>query len=159
MHPTPPLLKAVSAQTQSLDGVEGREGGYEEEGNGGREAWGKGEEETGDLVLSKKCSWPCFLCRRALDPENHSKTWALALAQAHFRLTSTGRDLFDSWLDPVGATPVDQFRAGQWRRGQQGERERGGHGNRAGKERRMEGQTAKRRSEVGLVWGKAQVRG
>lgn len=117
MHPTPPLLKAVSAQTQSLDGVEGREGGYEEEGNGGREAWGKGEEETGDLVLSKKCSWPCFLCRRALDPENHSKTWALALAQAHFRLTSTGRDLFDSWLDPVGATPVDQFRAGQWRGG------------------------------------------
>lgn len=139
MHPTPPLLKAVSAQTQSLDGVEGREGGYEEEGNGGREAWGKGEEETGDLVLSKKCSWPCFLCRRALDPENHSKTWALALAQAHFRLTSTGRDLFDSWLDPVGATP-----------------------DRAGKERvmdrRMEGQMAKRRSEVGLGWGKARHR-
>ncbi len=28
------------------------------------EARGKGEEETGDLVLSKKCFWPLLLCPR-----------------------------------------------------------------------------------------------
>jgi len=34
---------------------------------------------------------------------------------AHLRVTSTGRDLFDSWSDPVGATAADQLRAGQRR--------------------------------------------
>lgn len=33
------------------------------ERDGGREARGKGEEETGDLVLSKKCFWPSFCAR------------------------------------------------------------------------------------------------
>lgn len=39
-----------------MEGV--REVGMEE-----GEARGKGEEETGDLVLSKKCFWPSFCAR------------------------------------------------------------------------------------------------
>lgn len=67
-----PLIKGgVSADRES---GRGQRGGKEEM-KGAREAQRKGDEETGDFFFGalKEMLLAPLLCRRALDPENHSK--------------------------------------------------------------------------------------
>lgn len=93
------------------------------------ERGGPEKKRRGDLALLTKCFWPSF-CARGPRPWEPLGTWARASARAHLRLTSTGRDLFDSCLDSEGATAADQLRAGQCResggnRGRDGRKDTG----------------------------------